>query len=141
MKMLSELGLTGVELSVVLADDATVRALNRDYRQIDRPTDVLSFQQGDLDLRRGAPKGPVGLLGDVVISVPTAARQAKRRRRPLLDEITMLLAHGILHLCGYDHLTDAQELEMNARARSLEEAARRRGKALPVEKRRRPRST
>jgi probable rRNA maturation factor len=139
--MLSELGLTGVELSVMLADDATLRELNRDYRQIDRPTDVLSFQQGDLDLRRGPPKGPVGLLGDVVISVPTALRQAKRRRRPLLDEITMLLAHGILHLCGYDHETDAQEQEMNARARILEEAARSRGPTAARKKMRRPRST
>ena len=66
------------------------------------------------------------VLGDVVISVDTARRQAASRRRPLLDELTLLLAHGLLHLLGYDHETDAEEAEMNAATRDLVAAASRR---------------
>ncbi|MBI4955449.1 MAG: rRNA maturation RNase YbeY, partial [Myxococcales bacterium] len=62
-------------------------------------------------------------LGDVILSVPTAARQARRRRAPLLAELTLLLAHGLLHLCGHDHRTPAEERDMKARTRALEAAA------------------
>jgi probable rRNA maturation factor len=62
----------------------------------------------------------------VILSVPTARRQAARRRKPLLDELTMLLAHGILHLLGHDHRTDAEERRMTAKTRELEAAAARR---------------
>lgn len=128
LKMMSELGLGGAELSVALVDDPTIAELNRAYRNKARPTDVLSFPQTELDLRRGPASGPFGLLGDVIISVPTARRQARRRRRPLLDELTMLLAHGLLHLVGFDHQTDAQERQMNVRTRELEISATRRAK-------------
>ncbi|HVY44833.1 MAG TPA: rRNA maturation RNase YbeY, partial [Minicystis sp.] len=115
-------GLSGVELSLALVDDVTIRALNRRHRKKDKPTDVLSFPLQEL--APGAPlRGVHGALGDVIISVPTARAQARQRRRPLLDELTMLLAHGLLHLLGFDHRTDAEEADMTARTRALERAA------------------
>jgi probable rRNA maturation factor len=80
---------------VVLADDATVRALNRTYRGRDRTTDVLAFPQG----------GEGGLLGDVVISLPQAARQARRVGHSLAREVALLAIHGTLHLLGYEDET------------------------------------
>jgi probable rRNA maturation factor len=133
-KMLAHLALRDVELSIALVDDPTIHELNRTYRRKDKPTDVLAFsmieQRGDARRKRGA-RGPVdpaawrGLLGDVIISIDTAAHQAAQRNRPLLDEITMLLGHGLLHLLGYDHHTDVEEREMTARTRELETAAAR----------------
>ncbi|MFO0756004.1 MAG: rRNA maturation RNase YbeY [Byssovorax sp.] len=125
-KMLASLGLTGVELSVALVDDAAIHALNRDFRHKDKPTDVLAFPQVDmapLHTLAGRKARPRGLLGDVILSIETARRQAKRHRRPLLGELTMLLGHGLLHLVGYDHRTDAEERDMKARTRALEDAA------------------
>lgn len=90
----------GGELSVALVHDEEMHRLNRDWRGKDRTTDVLAFA-----LREGegtAVQEP-GLLGDVVVSIPTAARQAKERGHALDREIAELLAHGILHLLGYDH--------------------------------------
>lgn len=117
--MLRALSLPEAELSVLLCNDATIRALNREHRKIDKPTDVLAFA-----LREGkAMAGPVGLLGDVVISIDTARKQARTHARPLWDEVTMLLAHGLLHLLGYDHRTDAEERRMNARVDMLISAA------------------
>ncbi len=108
-----------------MVDDLTIRELNRDYRGKDRATDVLAFA-----MREGGPLMDQGaalsMLGDVIVSVPTARRQARSRKRELRDELTMLLAHGLLHLLGYDHQTDAQETEMNRMTRELELAARRR---------------
>jgi probable rRNA maturation factor len=126
-KMLAHLGIEGAELSVALVDDAAIHALNRDYRSKDKPTDVLAFA-----MEEGTPS-PRGhgarVLGDVIVSIDTAAKQAGRRRRPLLDELTMLLAHGLLHLLGYDHQTDEEEREMVAKTRELERAAAARGGA------------
>jgi len=134
-KMLARLGIDHVgigevELSVALVDDATIQDLNRTHRKKNRPTDVLSFPMED-GPPGSVPAGPrevPRLLGDVIISVPTARRQAKVRRRPLLDELTMLLAHGLLHLCGYDHQSDREEAAMNILTRELEDAATRRAK-------------
>jgi probable rRNA maturation factor len=125
-KMLAALGLTGAELSVALVDDAAIRALNRDYRRKDRPTDVLAFamEEGEGALAASGAR----VLGDVIVSIDTAARQARRRRRSLLDEWTMLLAHGLLHLVGYDHETDEEERVMTAKTRELEAAARARAR-------------
>lgn len=117
-KMLHHLGLDAVELSIALVDDATIRELNHTYRYKDKPTDVLAFP-----LQDPLPPRPVGLLGDVILSIETARRQAARHRRSLLAELTMLLAHGLLHLLGHDHQTDAQERDMTARTRQLEAAA------------------
>ncbi len=82
-------------VSVLLCGDARMRRLNREFRKIDRPTDVLSFPAGD----------PV-FLGDVAIDVPYAARQAGRRGHSLDREVQLLLAHGVLHLLGHDHEID-----------------------------------
>jgi probable rRNA maturation factor len=106
-----------LEVSLRLTDDATIHELNRAYRDKDEPTDVLAFAQ------REAPGGQLHpeILGDVVISVNTAARQAKTT---LYDELVFLSAHGLCHLLGYDHQNDAQEAEMNARMAELLEASR-----------------
>ncbi|WP_437622802.1 rRNA maturation RNase YbeY [Sorangium sp. So ce1151] len=135
-KMLAHLALQGVELSVALVNDQAIHELNRTYRRKDKPTDVLAFpllEQNGASSRRRGRRGPVdpsvwhGMLGDVIVSIDTAARQAAERDRPLLDEITMLLGHGLLHLLGYDHKTDAEEREMTALTRELEVAAASRG--------------
>jgi probable rRNA maturation factor len=114
-------GVTGdAELVLAFVDDAAMRELNRRYRGKDRATDVLSFGQS---LRRGA-KGSSAVaslkreadgtleLGDVVISGAQAARQARRRRRPLATEVAFLAAHGALHLLGYEDDTSAGYREM-----------------------------
>jgi len=101
----------GCELSLVLAGDAKMRDLNRAYRRKDKTTDVLAFplREGRA-LRRGLPGS--GALGDVVISVPQALRQAKAAGKAPRAEMALLLTHGILHLLGYDHATRAQEKRM-----------------------------
>jgi len=113
--MLESLGLDAAELSILLCDDATIRELNRRYRNKDEATDVLSFpmQEG-----QGAAVHP-GLLGDVVISLPTATRQAAENDRPIIEEVTLLLAHGLLHLLGYDHAIPREERVMKARTEDL----------------------
>jgi len=126
-RMLSFLSRDRSELSILLTDDAYIRVLNRDHRGKDRPTDVLAFPQ-DADGEVGTelmPSAPDQLLGDVVISLDTAERQARSRRRALIDEVSFLLAHGILHLVGYDHQDDAEEARMNAMTKRLLRAARR----------------
>src|SRR6185295_13836456 len=90
-RLLRRLDLGETELSILLVNDREMRALNRRYRGIDRPTDVLAFAQ-----REGAGGMPDGLLGDVVISVDTARRQARSGRRPLGREAERLLVHGLL---------------------------------------------
>jgi len=117
--MLEDLELGDRELSVVLTDDDEIHELNRDYRGKDRPTDVLAFALSEGEASEFA--GP--LLGDVVISVPTARKQATRRKRELEDELRMLLAHGLLHLVGWDHQTDEEDRRMKARTRALCRAA------------------
>ena len=97
-----------VEVSILFCGDRKMRTLNRRYRRKDRPTDVLAFP------------GSINLLGDIVISVPYAARQAKRRGEPASREIDRLLLHGLLHLLGYDHETDQGEMD------TLEASLRRR---------------
>jgi probable rRNA maturation factor len=89
-----------VEVSILFCGDRKMRTLNRLYRKKDRPTDVLAF-----------PGAGDGLLGDIVISVPYAARQAKQRGEPASREIDRLLLHGFLHLLGYDHETDEGEMD------------------------------
>ena len=113
--MLDELGLGDAELSILLCDDETIQTLNRRYRKKNKPTDVLAFP---MEVGPAAASGP-RLLGDVVISVPTAARQAAERDRPIVAEVTFLLAHGLLHLVGYDHATRDEEREMSARTEAL----------------------
>ncbi|MCO4743178.1 MAG: rRNA maturation RNase YbeY [Proteobacteria bacterium] len=103
------------ELSVLLTDDATVHPLNRDWRGKDRPTDVLSFSQVEGEPIPGAPL----MLGDVIISVETASRQADERGHSLARELQILLVHGIVHLLGYDHEDDDEAEEMEAIERAI----------------------
>jgi probable rRNA maturation factor len=122
-RMLRHLEREGQELSVLLTNDTFIRGLNDTHRGKDRPTDVLAFPL--LPAGEGEPAGPdLSLLGDVVISLDTAERQAKQRKHALMDEIAFLLAHGILHLVGYDHQTDEEEAVMNAMTRALVQAAK-----------------
>ena len=119
-RMLDAMGMGDAELSVMLCDDPTIAELNQDYRGKQGPTDVLAFA-----LLEGEPMVTGGglVLGDVVISVPTAQRQAAERSRPLRDEVIELLAHGLLHLLGFDHLDRTQERHMRARTDLLRSAA------------------
>ena len=106
--MIGALQLKDPEVSFVLTDDERIHQLNKIYRHKDRPTDVLAFamQEGELAELAG------GVLGDVIVSVPTARKQAEERNASVLDEVTMLLAHGLLHLLGHEH-----GAEMEARER------------------------
>jgi probable rRNA maturation factor len=126
--VLRAFGLEGAELSVVLCDDAFIQPLNRVWRSRDRPTDVLSFAQREGE--QADPEDPV--LGDVVISVQTASRQAEERGHDLDHELRVLLVHGILHLLGYDHEEDADAEEMEALEHDLlGELASAAGRRLP----------
>lgn len=99
--------LTGAaELSIVLTDDAEQRALNRDWRGIDTPTNVLSFPQI-------APFAPLaGLIGDVILAHATLLREAAEQGVSFEDHFTHLVVHGVLHILGYDHLTEDEALVM-----------------------------
>jgi len=118
--MLRQLNLGQSELSILLTDDPHIRIINREHRAKDKPTDVLSFPQLEF-VRPGKPKGqaPLSVLGDIVISLDTAERQAQSRRRPLAEEVRFLLAHGLLHLLGYDHGTPLEKKEMTKQTRWL----------------------
>lgn len=101
-------GYESVELSVLLCNDDFIRKLNKDWRDEDHATDVLSMSQHIPGL-----KIPTLMMGDIVISVETAARQAEERGHELLDEIRILLVHGLLHLLGFDHeISEEAEEEM-----------------------------
>ena len=108
------------ELSVLLCDDAFMQKLNREYRDEDRPTDVLSFPQGTVN------GGPPGVLGDIVISLETVVRRCGDERdsvarRSMRGELRLLFCHGLLHLLGYNHSTEHDRGRMAARqARYLE---------------------
>ena len=113
--LLAALGREGAELSLALVDDADSAALNARWRGRRGPTDVLSFSllEGVHAERRGA------LLGDVVIAVGVARRQAAERGHSLEAECTQLLIHGVLHLLGYDHERAADARVMQAKERAL----------------------
>jgi probable rRNA maturation factor len=117
--MLKALEMSRCELSVLLTGDDQIQKLNREYRRINRPTDVLAFSQ------REGEMGDTGglLLGDVVVSVPTARRQASARARPVVSEVTWLLAHGLLHLLGWDHDTPSSDRRMRLETERIFAAA------------------
>ncbi|UEM03534.1 rRNA maturation RNase YbeY [Skermanella rosea] len=98
------------EMSLVLADDAMVRTLNRDYRGKDKPTNVLSFalldDAGDVDDDLASHPGMPILIGDVILACETVRREAAEQGKPVEDHLTHLVVHGVLHLLGYDHETD-----------------------------------
>jgi rRNA maturation RNase YbeY len=100
------------DVTLVFADDATVRRLNRRYRGVDRPTDVLSFELGDGD-EPGEP------FGDVIVSLDTARRQARDYDATTRDELLRLIVHGTLHLCGHDHHERRAAARMHGLTRRL----------------------
>lgn len=109
-RFLMALELDGCALSIALVGDQAIRRLNRTWRGKDKPTDVLSFPAGE------APPGAPGprLLGDVIISLDTAARRAREDRREVEAEVARYLAHGLLHLLGHDHQRPAEAQKMAA---------------------------
>ena len=98
-KILELLGTGQLELSLVIVDDEGIRTINRDYLRRDRPTNVIAFSLAEGDFGDVNP----GMLGDVVVSVETASREAREAGIPVEDAILYLILHGILHLAGYDH--------------------------------------
>ena len=103
-------------LAILITDDEEIRQMNHQFLGIDEPTDVLSFPDEADDFVQGLSEEP--LLGDIAISLPTAIRQAELAGHPLDSELAHLLTHGILHLCGYDHVTSPED---EARMRAREE--------------------
>ncbi|GMU62401.1 MAG: endoribonuclease YbeY [Myxococcaceae bacterium] len=110
---LADLRLSGVELSLSLVTDAAIRRLNREWRGLDKPTDVLSFPAGD------SPAPGLKPLGDVIISLDTARRAAKSFHTPLDRELALYLAHGLLHLLGHDHHTKTAARRMEREEQRL----------------------
>lgn len=106
-----------VEMGLVITSQDKIRGLNRQYRGIDEPTDVLAFAMSDApgSIRFVTPPDGVQHLGEVIISFPQAAIQAQEQGHPVKDEIALLVVHGVLHLLGYDD--EEPELERRMRAR------------------------
>lgn len=107
------------EVDVTIVDDEEIHALNREYRNMDKPTDVLSFaldedcEDSDEPELVGGPEEH--LLGDIIISAETALRQAEEYGHGLEREMTYLAVHGMFHLLGYDHMTDEDKAKMRAK--------------------------
>jgi probable rRNA maturation factor len=96
-----------LEFTLVLANDSALRRLNRQFRQKDKPTDILSFPADRLEGLRGLDNP---YLGDMIVSVETASRQASSRNHSLERELCILMIHGLLHLLGYDHEVDRGQM-------------------------------
>jgi probable rRNA maturation factor len=110
------------EVSVVFTDSDTVKQLNRDYRGVDNPTDVLAFHmlpQKGADDSFALPPDGVTRLGEVIISYPQAVEQAREQGHSTEKELALLVIHGILHLLGYDHEEPKEESEMREKEREL----------------------
>lgn len=103
------------EVGLVVTDDETVRELNRRYRNLDEPTDVLSFGQDPADFV--TPPDGIRRLGEVILSYPAAERQAHEAGHSVQEEAAHLVTHGLLHLLGYDHEDPEEERRMRARER------------------------
>lgn len=106
----------GTSLAIIVIGDDEIRQMNLQFLGVDEPTDVLSFPDEADDFVQGMSEEK--LLGDIAISLPTAVRQAEEAGHPLDSELAHLLTHGILHLCGYDHVDNPPE---EARMRAREE--------------------
>ena len=110
------------EISLVFTDSETVKQLNRDYRGVDEPTDVLAFcmlPQKEVDDSFALPPDGVTRLGEVIISYPQAVAQAKKQGHSPERELALLIIHGILHLLGYDHEEPEEQSKMREREREL----------------------
>jgi probable rRNA maturation factor len=110
------------EVSLVFTDSEAVRQLNRDYRGVDEPTDVLAFYmlpQEEADNSFALPPDGVTRLGELIISYPQAVEQAKEQGHSTERELALLVIHGILHLLGYDHKEPEEEAKMRTREKEL----------------------
>jgi len=110
------------EVGLVFTDSETVKQLNRDYRGVDEPTDVLAFymlSQKEADDSFALPPDGVTRIGEVIISYPQAVEQAREQGHSLERELALLIIHGILHLLDYDHEKPAEESKMREREREL----------------------
>jgi probable rRNA maturation factor len=118
-EVLRQEGVAGeTELSLIVADDEAVRALNRRFRDVDAPTDVLAFGAGADESFVTAPDSPP-YLGDVVVSYQRALAQAEEWGHTVAEELKLLVIHGILHLLGYDHQEEAAARKMREREREM----------------------
>mgnify|MGYP005841405919 CR=1 FL=1 len=118
VEVLSSLGPpTEIELGIIFVDDAAIRRLNGQYRGKDEPTDVLAFPMGEEEPQEDGTK--VLLLGDVVISLETAARSIHDLEKGLTAEVERLVVHGTLHLLGYDHETVEDALRMREQEETI----------------------
>ena len=102
------------EVSILLTDDAAVSRLNRQWRGIDKPTNVLSFPAA-----KPGVQGPPPLLGDVIVAYETLKREAEEEDKPVLHHLAHLAVHGYLHLLGYDHQTDSEADAMEGLERDI----------------------
>ena len=100
------------DLTIVLTDDKRIRELNRDYLGIDVPTDVLSFPASETDGSEIDPETGFPYLGDILISLPYAAKSAAKAGHPLEAEVQLLVVHGVLHLLGHDHAKAREKARM-----------------------------
>ncbi len=108
------------EVAIVLSDDESLRELNRRFRGVDAPTDVLSFSNETVGPYAGMAASP-RYLGDIVISLPRAQAQAEQVGAQVVQELQLLIVHGMLHLLGYDHADEAQKAKMwDVQARILQ---------------------
>jgi probable rRNA maturation factor len=103
-------GAVGEGVTLLLTDDETIRDLNQRFRAQDKPTNVLSFP---------APQNPERFLGDIALAYGVCAREAQEQGKPLANHLQHLVAHGVLHLLGYDHESDAQADEMEGLERAV----------------------
>lgn len=107
------------EVSISFVDDGAIHELNREWRGVDRPTDVLSFECDGFDDDMPVMEDEVFELGDIVIAPDVAQAQAPAYGLSFEHEMSLLVTHGLLHLCGYDHMEDDEAQEMEAREREL----------------------
>ena len=106
----ASLSTRGAELAIVLTDDSTIRALNRDWRGVDKATNVLAFP---------TKNAAAGHLGDIVLAFETISREARSQRKPLAHHLAHLAVHGFLHLVGYDHERSKDALAMERTERKI----------------------
>ncbi|WP_303997457.1 rRNA maturation RNase YbeY [Megamonas hypermegale] len=105
-------GLDNAEVSITFTDNEHIHAINRDYRNVDRPTDVISFALNEGDEPEIEGGAPVNVLGDIIISVEKAVEQASDYGHSVEREVAFLTVHGMLHLLGYDHIEEDDRKEM-----------------------------
>jgi len=112
------------EINLLVTDNSTIHKLNKKYRRIDRPTDVLSFAYAEPystteNIEFIAPQEDVNYLGEIVVSYPYIMEQAGKYAGSVEDELTLIIVHGVLHLLGYNHETAADAKKMRLRERSI----------------------